>query len=129
MTHFCSFGTITPVLLIIYGWFFFKSVDLEVKQRWCKGALLNSDSRTRVKCENIFCVSLWQITSHNGTHACHNDKHLKIIEDSEATMTQPAKNFHAKDSVFLAEMHLLRFYFDFYSLWSFISHIWKSESW
>ncbi len=60
----------------------------------------------KVKCENIFCVSLRQITSHNGT-PCPDDTNLKNIENNEATMTQPAKNFRAKDSVFLAEMHLL----------------------
>ncbi len=31
-------------------------------------------------------------------------------------MTQLAKHFHAKDSVFLVEMHLLWFYLDFCSL-------------
>ncbi len=66
--------------------------------------LPNFDSRTIVKCGNIFCVSLWQITSHNGTPPCHDNAHLKSIENSDATMTQLAKHFHAKDSVFLAEM-------------------------
>ncbi len=58
--------------------------------------LLDSDSRTRVKCENIFCVLWWQITSHNDTPSCHEDTHLKSIENSEATITQSAKNYHTK---------------------------------
>ncbi len=58
--------------------------------------LLNSDSRTRVKCKITFCVSLWQITSHNDTPLCHDDKHLKRIENSGAAVTQMAKNFHPK---------------------------------
>ncbi len=58
--------------------------------------LLNSDTRTRVKCENIFCVSLWQITSHNGTPRCHDGTRLKSVENSESAMTQSATNFHAK---------------------------------
>ncbi len=87
--------------------------------------------------------------SHNGIPPCHDNAYLKSIENSGATMTQPAKNFHAKDSVFLREMHLLWFYFDFCSLWSstgnntlfqlylkkwviewsYFSHVWKSVSW
>ncbi len=58
--------------------------------------LLNSDSRRRVKCENIFCAAWWQITSHNDTASCYEDTHLKSIENSEASMTQPAKNFQTK---------------------------------
>ncbi len=58
--------------------------------------LLNSHSRTRVKCEKIFCVSWGQITSHNDTPSCHDDKHLKSIGNSEVTMIQPVKNFHTK---------------------------------
>ncbi len=100
----------------------FKSIHLEVKQLWCKfqAHCLTLTRRMRVKCENIFCVSLWQITSHKGTPPCHNDTPLKSIEKSEATMTQATKHFHAKDSVRLAEMHLWWFYFDFCSLWSSI---------
>ncbi len=34
--------------------------------------------------------------SHNDTPSYHDDTHLKNIENTEATMTQPAKNFHRK---------------------------------
>ncbi len=121
MIHFYTFCTVTPVLIIVFGWFFFFLINRFRSQAvlvQVSSTLFNSDSRTRVKCENIFWLSLWQIRSHNGTPFCHNDTHLKSIENSEATMTQPAKNFHAKNSVFLAVMPLLWFYFDFYSLWS-----------
>ncbi len=96
MTYFCTFGTVTPVLIVGFACFFFYSIDLKVKQLWCKFQAHCSTSRTRVKCENIFCVSLWQIMSHNDTPSCHNDTHSKSIENSEATMTQPRKNFHTK---------------------------------
>ncbi len=99
MTHFRTFGTVTPVLIIGFGWFFFFLIDRFRSQTalvQVSSSLLNSDSRTRVKCENIFCVSLWQIMSHNDTPPCHNDTHLKSIENSEATVTQPTKNFHTK---------------------------------
>ncbi len=98
MTYFCTFDTVTPVLIIGFGWFFSRS---QAALMQVSSTLLNSDSRTRVKCENIFCESRWQIKSHNDTHSCHDDTHLKSIENSEATMTQSAKNFHTKLQHFL----------------------------
>ncbi len=97
MTHFCTFGTVTPVLIIGFGWFFL--IDRSRSQAalmhvW--STLLNSDSQTRVKCENIFYVSWWQIRNQNDTPSCHNDTHLKSLESSKATMIQPAKNFQTK---------------------------------
>ncbi len=91
MTHFCTFGTVTPVLIIGFGWFF-SLIDRSRSQAalmQVSSTLLNSESRKGVKCENIFCVSWWQIMSHDDTH-------LKSIENSEATLTQPAKNFQTK---------------------------------
>ncbi len=96
MTLFCTFGTVTPGLII--GLADFSLIDIFRSQAalmQVSSTLLNSDSRTRVKCENIFCVSLWQITSHNA-HPVATMTHLKSIENSNATMTQPAKNFNAK---------------------------------
>ncbi len=58
MTHFCTFSTVTPVLIIGFGWFKKKN-DRSRSQAaliQVSSTLLNSDSRTRVKCENIFCV-------------------------------------------------------------------------
>ncbi len=90
MTHFCTFGTVTPVPIIGCGWFL-KSIDLEVKQLWCKFQAhcltLTLEWERNMK---TFFVSWWQITSHN------DDTHLKSIKNSEATMTQLAKNFHTK---------------------------------
>ncbi len=98
MIHFCTFGTLTPILIIGFGSFFFL-IDRSRSQATLMqvlSTLLNCDNRSRVKCENIFCVLWWQITSHNDTPSCHDDRHLKSIENSEATLTQPVKNFQAK---------------------------------
>ncbi len=97
--------------------------------------LLNSDSRMRVTCENIFCASWWQITSHNDTPSCHDDTHLKSIENSEAAMTQPAKKFHTKrfctsgrNATFVV---LFRFLFTMiiYRKWCLILAMFEKESW
>ncbi len=65
---------------------------------------LNTDSRTRVKCENIFCVLWWQIMSHNDAPSCHDDTYLKTNENNEATTTQPANSVLAKRFCILIEM-------------------------
>ncbi len=36
MTHFCTFGTVTPVLIVNFDCVFLKSINLDVKQLWCK---------------------------------------------------------------------------------------------
>ncbi len=52
MTHFCTLGTVTPVLIIGFGWLFL------IDRSRCQAFLMQVSStlRTRVKCENIFCV-------------------------------------------------------------------------
>ncbi len=137
MTHFCTFGTVTPVLIISSGWFFFLIDRFRSQAALVKVSctLLKSDSRTRVKGENIFCVSLWQIMSHNGTPPCHDDTHLKSIEDSEATITQSAKHFHTKILYFWQKCTFCGFpsisvhYDRLKEIIPCFSHIWKSESW
>ncbi len=51
-------------------WLIFLLIDRSRSQAalmQVSSTLLNSDLRTRVKCENTFCLSWWQITSHNDT--------------------------------------------------------------
>ncbi len=78
MTHFCTFGSVTPVLIIGFGWFFFQSIDLEVKQLGCKFwahyLTLTLEREWNVK---TFFVSWWQITSYNDTPSCHDDTFKK----------------------------------------------------
>ncbi len=93
MTHFCTFGTATPVLIIGFSWFFFFLIDRFKSQAvlvQVSSTLLNSDSRTRVKCENIF--------------VCHCGK-------------SRAKIFPQKDCALLVETQLLWFSFNLCSLW------------
>ncbi len=55
MTHFCTFGTLTPVLIIGFGIFFLMDRSRsQAALMQVSSTLLNSDSRARVKCENIF---------------------------------------------------------------------------
>ncbi len=91
MTHFCTFGTVTPVLIIGFGWFFLK-IDRSRSQAalmQVSSTLLISDSRMKVKCETIFCVSGWQITSHDDTY-------LKSIENSKGHHDTTGKKFSYK---------------------------------
>ncbi len=109
MTHFCTFGTVTPVLIIGFGWLFFKSIDLEVKQIWCK---------FQAHCLTLTLEREWNVKTF---FVCHCAK-------SQATMTHPLttmthiwkalktvrllwhnwqKIFKQKDCVLLTDVRLL----------------------
>ncbi len=83
MTHFCSFGTVTPVIIIGFGSFFL--IDRSRSQAalmQVSSTLLNSDSKKRVKCENIFvcdCGKSQVTMTHPLATMTHILKALKTV--------------------------------------------------